>query len=87
MSASIAVTLPLVLMSADKSVSVKSTDSDVTVGTSFEPVILIVTLPLAVPSWLTTVNSSLMACPSVNSLCAVEALYVQAPSVPTLNVP
>ena len=42
--------LPATLMSLESLVSVKSTVADVTEATSFEPVILIVTVLDAVPS-------------------------------------
>ena len=75
------------LKSAASFVSVNSLVADVTEATSFAPVILIVTLPLAVPSLLVTVNSSFTACPAVNSLCASLATYVQLPFVSTVNLP
>ena len=65
---------PTTLKSIASLVSVRSAVSELTTATSFVPVILIVTLPLADLSWLVTVNVSVTTCPPSNSLCAESAV-------------
>ena len=58
----------------------------VNVGASFVPVMLTV-ITCVVPSAVATVTLSLYSVPPTNSLCALLAVYVHAPSVPMLNFP
>ena len=69
-SASATVNLPLELIELALLVSASALVSDVTVATSFVPVMLTVTVLVFVLSWLVTVNVSTTFCPAVNSLCA-----------------
>ena len=57
-SGSVIVSCPLVLSAAAVSPSVTDLDSELTVAASLVPVIVTVTVPVAVPSWLVTVNWS-----------------------------
>ena len=58
MSKSVTVIFPLALIAAAVAPSVTSEVADVIVGTSFVPVMLIVTVPVSDPSKLVTVNVS-----------------------------
>ena len=64
------VSWPLVFSAAAVSPSVTDFESELTVAASLVPVIVTVTVPLAVPSWLMTVNWSCTCWPAVSSSCA-----------------
>nr|WP_265575650.1 hypothetical protein [Bradyrhizobium sp. WBAH33] len=70
MSGSTIVSCPEVFSADAMSPSVTALESELTVAASLVPVIVTVTVPLAVPSWLVTVNWSCTCWPAVSSLWA-----------------